>query len=112
MKKQMKKLQILMNLFLETQERFYTEFSPAGADFTFEVNDEILTVIKDNVTLVVYDQSKNQITHDIETDDFECLIDCMVWMMKELRPEVYSSVESFASEFYHIGRTLQQLRNQ
>jgi hypothetical protein len=112
MKKQMKKLQILMNLFLETKERFYTEFSPAGADFTFVVEDDVLTVIKDNVTLVVYDPAKNQITHDIETDDFECLIDCMVWMMKELRPEVYDSVETFASEFYHIGRTLRQLRGE
>ncbi|WDS62428.1 hypothetical protein [Pseudomonas phage D6] len=110
MKMQMKKLHLLMNLFIATGERFMTEYSPFGTAFTFEVEDDVLTVIKDNETLVTYDKSKGTITHNIEFDDFECLIDCLVWVNIEFRTELKDELEALASDFYHIGRTIKALR--
>jgi len=106
MKKQMKKLHLLMKLFIASDERFLTEYSPYGTAFTFEVDDDVLTITKDNVTLVTFDQSKGTITHDIEFDDFECLIDCLVWVNKEYHPHMGEELEALASDFYHIGRTI------
>lgn len=96
MTKQLRNLKALMDTFLESKERFLTIYSPLGFDFTLTVEDRVLTVTRDNMDLVIYDASSNQITFDMESDDLYCLTEALIYQLKEWYPDMARVLATFA----------------
>lgn len=114
MQAQLKKLQYLMDLFMAAGERYYTECSPQGNYFTFTFHGhaDVLEITSDAGLVLAYNHTENSIKHPVNVNDFDEVIDCLVWIMMELRPNLYPVIEELASPFFKIGRALRREREE